>query len=143
MGWKTDEERRAYMREYSQRPHVREKRMKYNLATAEERKIKSVKYRDRKRICEWKRSGLKDDYEKVNERYLTTKNCECCDIILTETTGQKGAHRRKVMDHDHQSGAFRNIVCCVCNNKRGVVDRKRYLVLLELHRYFNCEFSKN
>jgi len=140
MGWenKTVEERRKYMREYAQRPYVKEKTKK-RLAevTEEERKNKNAKYRDTKRVYEWRRAGLKGDYEKINERYLTAEKCECCDIKLTETIGKKGAHRRKVMDHDHQSGAFRNIVCVVCNNKRGVVDRKKNLVLLDLHRYFN------
>ena len=64
-------------------------------------------------INDWKCNGLIGDYEKIWERYVNTTHCDLCNIELT-----KGCHKYgKCMDHDHDSGEFRNIVCRTCNNR--------------------------
>lgn len=55
-----------------------------------------------------------------------------CELCLETYKSEK--HR--CMEHHHSSGHFRHICCSKCNNKLGVVDRKKNIVLLELHKYF-------
>jgi len=67
------------------------------------------------RISNWKKQGLKDDYDKVYERYINTKHCDDCKILLT-TDGQSKTTR--CMDHCHKTGKFRNILCKKCNSMK-------------------------
>ena len=64
----------------------------------------------------WKRFGLKDDYEMVWDRFINSTNCENpkCNVIY----GKKGEGTWKCMDHDHTPGLennFRSILCNKCN----------------------------
>jgi hypothetical protein len=68
------------------------------------------------RIARWKRWGvINDDYNALYEYYLNCKKCEECNIELIE--GNFGANK-KVLDHDHQTGLFRNVLCHSCNVRR-------------------------
>tara|TARA_R110000787_G_scaffold252562_1_gene358029 strand:- start:35 stop:448 length:414 start_codon:yes stop_codon:yes gene_type:complete len=61
----------------------------------------------------WKRSGLiTDDYDTIYDTYINTNNCEKCDCDITRGRGLIG---KKHLDHDHESGEFRNILCGKCN----------------------------
>lgn len=69
------------------------------------------------RISNWKNKGvINDDYDKLYEIYINTKNCEECNVELVE--GWKGNNKR-CLDHDHKTGEFRNVLCNTCNVKRG------------------------
>ena len=73
------------------------------------------------RITCWKQMGvISDDYDVLYTKYKETTHCEECNVELVE--GNKGKNK-KALDHDHKTGAFRNIVCCGCNVKRGNQDR--------------------
>jgi hypothetical protein len=73
------------------------------------------------RISNWKQWGIiSDDYDALYIKWKETKLCEVCNIELIE--GNKGKNK-KTIDHDHKTGAFRNIVCNSCNVKRGNDDR--------------------
>lgn len=73
------------------------------------------------RITCWKQMGvISDDYNVLYEKWKSTTHCEECNIELVE--GNEGKHK-KTLDHDHKTGAFRNIICCSCNVKRGNDDR--------------------
>ena len=64
----------------------------------------------------WKKFGLIcDDIDKLYTNYMNATNCDICNIAFS--TGG----RKKNMDHDHNTGLFRNFLCARCNNKR---DRK-------------------
>tara|TARA_R110000803_G_scaffold165902_1_gene229308 strand:- start:21 stop:467 length:447 start_codon:yes stop_codon:yes gene_type:complete len=73
---------------------------------------KAKKY---KRIFTWKNYGvICDDWDKLYEKYINTKNCELCNIELTEG---KNTNTRRSLDHNHYTGLVRNILCSNCNSK--------------------------
>jgi hypothetical protein len=74
------------------------------------------------RITKMKQLGIiSDNYEALYEKWKNTTHCEDCNIELVG--GNNGANR-KCTDHDHKTGAFRNIVCHKCNARRGREDNK-------------------
>jgi hypothetical protein len=92
------EEYKAYMKEFR----------------ASEAGIKSA------RITRMKVYGIiSDDYEALYDKWKNTTHCEECNVELIG--GNEGANR-KCIDHDHKTGAFRNIVCHKCNMRRGRED---------------------
>jgi len=64
----------------------------------------------------WRQRGLiTEDIDKLYEYYLSIEECENCGIELN----QKGDfNTKKCMDHCHQTGQFRNILCNLCNITR-------------------------
>ena len=64
------------------------------------------------RIGDWTRQGLicdtRDDYELIYNRYLESETCEECNKPYTPKN-------KKCMDHNHDTGKFRNILCHPCN----------------------------
>ena len=68
----------------------------------------------------WKKIGLKEETEKIEDiyqYYIICSNCELCGEAFTSL-------RNRHMDHDHKTGKFRNIVCTKCNHNRK--DNKSY-----------------
>ena len=63
----------------------------------------------------WKSRGLvMDNFEEIFDRYMKTTNCDRCNIELT-TRDNPPKMTTKCMDHQHQTGLFRNILCTKCN----------------------------
>ena len=68
-------------------------------------------------IARWKKQGLIcDNYEQLYYHYLKTSYCDFCKVELT--TDRYNTSTTKCMDHCHQTGLFRNILCLSCNVKR-------------------------
>ena len=60
-------------------------------------------------ISIWKHRGLvSDNYDKIYDRYINSNNCELCKCEYTNKN-------KRCLDHDHNTGKFRNIVCHNCN----------------------------
>lgn len=64
-------------------------------------------------IGRWKRRGIiSDDFDELYDKYIKCNECELCNC---ELTGGKGIIGRRHLDHDHDTGLFRNILCGKCN----------------------------
>ena len=61
-------------------------------------------------IRKWKSRGLiYDDYDELYEIYIKTMNCQHCNKEFKNSSD-------RCLDHDHDTGMFRKIVCRGCNN---------------------------
>ena len=59
--------------------------------------------------CNWENYGLNmDNFEEIYNEYIYATNCDLCGKEFQNT-------RDRQMEHDHQTGQFRNIVCISCN----------------------------
>jgi len=110
---KNKEKRNEYMRKYNQKN--REKVNEYNKKYYKEYKLKNPeKIYKLNRIGKWKSRGvISEDYNKLYEYYLSIEECENCCIELNQDEAT-----RKCLDHCHQTGEFRQILCKVCNTTR-------------------------
>jgi hypothetical protein len=74
-----------------------------------------------KLISRWKSQGLKlrdgESYNMIYEKVQNTTHCELCNIELKK--GNSGDAR--CMDHNHETGYFRYVLCRNCN---GNYDKK-------------------
>jgi hypothetical protein len=111
---KNKEKQREYLKEYYQnnKEKINEQSREYQKEYKQTEAGKKAT-----RINNWKRMGVKsDDYNSLYEYYLNCKNCEECNVELVE--GRYG-NNKKCLDHDHNTGQFRNVLCCSCNTRRG------------------------
>lgn len=99
---------------FKEKRNTEEQKMYMKEFRASEAGIKSA------RITKMKQCGIiSDDYEGLYTKWKETTHCEECNVELIG--GNKGINR-KCIDHDHETGAFRNIICHGCNLRRGRED---------------------
>jgi len=82
---------KCYMKEYRQKHKNTDKEIK------------------RCRIKSWKRIGVIEygyTFEILYDYYINTNICEVC----------KNPIKHKRLDHNHNNGCFRFVLCCRCNN---------------------------
>lgn len=102
----------------------REKRLEY-----QNNYYKCPKNVKQKLINTWKRNGIKsDDYGALYDKYISTDNCELCDCELSKGRGLKG---KRHLDHDHETGEFRNVLCGSCNINLHKIKIKSSVILNE------------
>ena len=63
---------------------------------------------------QWKKLGMKfteDEFKTWYEQYIYASNCNICNEKFK-------SKRDRNLDHDHDTGKIRDIICRSCNNKR-------------------------
>ena len=117
------QKRKEYYREYNKKKyHENKENNKDKNKTYYQRNKERIKKRvneysktDKYNINNLRRMGWKhsDDYLiKILRKFEETDKCELCNCLMV--TGHR-AGNRKVKDHHHSSGCFRNICCNNCN----------------------------
>jgi hypothetical protein len=68
-------------------------------------------------ICRWRFLGVKtDDWEALYKKVQDTQHCEECGCALTKD--RRNTRTTRVLDHNHETGEVRNVLCHVCNIRR-------------------------
>ena len=102
---------KQYEKEY--RENNKEQKKQYHKQYYQTEKGKKIN-----RISDWKKRGvIHPDFDELYEKYINTEHCELCNVELT--TDKRNTKTTRVLDHDHQTGEFRNILCHSCNIRRG------------------------
>jgi len=116
MPW-TDEERKSYMKAYREANKDKHKKnwaewqkknKQYNITRQREYR-KTTEGHKNYNINNWKAKGVIGDYDQLYEYYMNCDKCEVCNKEFTEKI-------KKCLDHDHNTGDFRFILCASCND---------------------------
>jgi len=108
-------DRKKHAKKYYEKhkARIKQKREKHKEHLKEYSKRYSQTPRGKKSntINSWKQRGVKlygYTYDELYEYYIDTTNCEVCGKFFVEN---------KCMDHCHDTGCFRFILCKACNNQ--------------------------
>ena len=118
-------DKKEYMKEYNKKYKetrkdlTKEYNKKYRQKNKDILKQKRQTEKGKKigRINGWKHRGvIFFDYDLLYDIYISTTHCDNCNCILT--TDHWCTHTTRCLDHNHETGEPRNILCNLCNIKR-------------------------
>ena len=114
-------------KEYKRRYNQSEKGKENNRKLAAEYRA-DTSHRHKLRMHSWKKRGLK--YYPNNLCELYEDEHMMCDFCFKNM-------KKKMMEHNHITGAFRGFTCSSCNTKLGFVDNNFNILMRELKFVFN------
>jgi len=124
------EKKKEYMRLYNLKN--KEKYKEYFLKNKEKYKERCKKYSQTEngkksmRIGHWKNKGIIcEDFDKLYDTYINTNNCNWCNKDIT---------KRRYIEHNHNSGEVRGIVCNSCNQKIRYKDNNYKKCMLDINK---------
>ena len=106
----TEEERKERKKE-RERKYYENNKEKFKEKKAQQTKeyCKTPKGKERHTIASWKYAGvIHDNFEELYNKYLDTTECDVCKYVFDESNW-------RCMDHDHDTGLFRQFLCYKCN----------------------------
>lgn len=71
------------------------------------------KYKKNQTISNWKNRGVVGDYDLLYKFYTLSTHCQKCNIVFSNDS----RNTKKCLDHCHNTGQFRHILCNKCNIK--------------------------
>tara|TARA_R110000772_G_C12923360_1_gene398749 strand:- start:38 stop:460 length:423 start_codon:yes stop_codon:yes gene_type:complete len=123
-------EKKAYNKKYYQ--DNKEKLLKRSKEYRDNNQEKIKEYRNtgngliRRRIASWKSHGIiSDDWDKTQEQFANTTNCEGCNKEFITTTNRCLDHNHNITDRPN----VRNVLCQRCNTIRGYIDNDYQLIM--------------
>ena len=115
---KLKEKSKLYTQSHSEENRERVKLWSLNNKEKIKERLRSPHGRKKNRLNKWKSRGfvLRDgeNLDDMYDIYMKTTNCKACKVLLTMYPEPR-SNTTKCMDHDHETGFFRQVLCQKCN----------------------------
>jgi Autographiviridae endonuclease VII len=120
------QKQKEYWNEYQKRPkrvqYKREWNQKNKDHIADKQRARVAADPDKYRAY-FRNYHIKKTYGITTEQYekMVSQRCGRCDICGREPNGTNHVEQSLVIDHDHETGAIRGLLCNNCNSGMGIL----------------------